>query len=148
MNAPNKEEFDALEAGIEEQGVPVEELLRAYRDLLLKLIAEGRFKTIPSVDLDRISNHLRKSVELLLSKQEEERSKIRNALWSLADDHQQENPDLYHLARCAILTYGKVDEWNTAQDSPIFYCLLFLKRIIPEIEPEFVKHFQHILLHS
>lgn len=136
------EDFDALEARIEEQNIPAEELIRLYRDFLLRLIEEGRFKTIPSAELDRISAYLRISVELLISKREDERGKIRNELWSLAETNREKNQELYWLARCAILTYGKINEWDAAEDSPIFYFLLFLKRAVPGIEPEFVRHFE------
>ena len=145
MNVQETEEFDALEARIEQQGVPITNLLDAFRGLLLKLVEESRFSTIPPADLARIADYLRLPVDLLHSKQEEDREKVREDLWSFADANQAKNPDLYYLTRCLILIYGKLNEWDSAQDSPIFYCFLFLKRIISDIELEFVKYFNRVI---
>jgi transcriptional regulator with XRE-family HTH domain len=145
MNAPKTEEFNALEARIEQQGVRIAKLLDAFRSLLLRLIAEGRFGTILPADLDRISDYLRLPEEFLQPKQEVDMEKIRNELWTLADANQAKNPDLYYLVRCSILIYGKADEWDTAQDPLIYYCVSFLDRIIPDIEAEFVKHFNRVI---
>ena len=146
MNIPNTEEFDELEEALDEQRIPIEALLSAYGDFLEKLARDGRFTTIPSANLAYIHDCLKKSTSLLIEKKEEDRRAIRNKLWALADENRETNPDLYHLARCTIIIYGKMEDWDAAQDSPIFYCLFSLKKIFPNIEPEFVKYFKNSLL--
>jgi hypothetical protein len=146
MNIPNTEEFYALEEALDERRIPIETLLSVYRDFLEQLARDGKFTTIPSASLAYIRDCLKKSTRLLSEKKEEDRRAIRNKLWTLADENRETNPDLYYLARCAIIIYGKMEDWDAAQDSPAFYCLFSLKKILPNIEPEFVKYFKNSLL--
>lgn len=47
MNAQNSEDFDALEEALDENNIPMEDLLSTYRDFLEELANNGRFTTIP-----------------------------------------------------------------------------------------------------
>ncbi|HWT21169.1 MAG TPA: hypothetical protein VN280_19885 [Variovorax sp.] len=145
MNIPNTEEFDKLEEALDERGISIETLLSTYRDFLEKLVCSGKFVTIPSASLSYILGRLKEPAALLIEK-EEERREIRNHLWALADENRDANPDLYNLARCAIIIYGKMEDWDTAQDSPVFYFLFHLRKILPNIESEFITHFKKSLL--
>lgn len=147
MNAQNSEDFDALEEALDENNIPMEDLLSTYRDFLEELANNGRFTTIPSKSLTYIRDHLKKSIRLLAEGKEEERKAIRNSLWALADENRETSPDLYNLARCTIIIYGKMEDWDAAQDPPVFYCLFYLRKILPDIESDFIRYFKNSLLH-
>ncbi|MGW8391135.1 hypothetical protein [Pseudoduganella sp. HUAS MS19] len=148
MSLQPTEQFDALEDTIEELGIPVERILEAYRKFLLQLIATKRFTGITSSDIQRVENYLTNSVKVFLSMSDDQREKIRVELWSFADACRKTNNGLYSLLRCVIILYGEPRDWETAQDSPIYYCLLPLTEVIPDVEPEFISHFQKTLFRT
>ncbi|MDP9971926.1 hypothetical protein J2W39_003168 [Variovorax paradoxus] len=146
MNTQNSKDFDALEEALNENNIPIEDLLSIYRDFLEDLANNEKFTAIPKKSLTYIRDCLKKSIRLLAEGKEEERKAIRNSLWALADENRETNPDLYNLARCTIIIYGKMEDWDVAQDSPVFYCLFYLRKILPDIEPDFIRYFKTSLL--
>jgi hypothetical protein len=137
--------IDELEDAIDSANLSFDTLIFSYRDLISELLDAGAFNTIQKADLQRVCNFLNRVSTVLKAKDEEAREKIRTELWIYADENKG-NSDLYNLARSLILMYGDTAEWDDAPDPIIFYFFLYLRKIIPEIEPHFVKHFKGYLL--
>ncbi len=139
MSDPTSD-FDALEDAIDEAAVPLETLTQAYREFLLRLIDHGRLNSIPPHDLAFIRQCLATPADT-----DDASISLKKKLWQFADPRRHEHPETYHLARCALMTIAHDADWDAAQDSPISYFLLFLKRVSPAIEAEFIEHFRDTL---
>ncbi len=136
MEMINTAEFDKLEDDIEEQGVPLGKLQLIYRNFLLNLIENGKLNMIPADLLKETSNFI---IAVNLGNFDE--SEIEKRLWQIANLHNKTHPDIYNFVRCCLLTFGDESEWENAPDPFIFYCMLFLRRIISDIEPDIIKYF-------
>jgi hypothetical protein len=97
--------FDELDIEIEARNIAFENLVTVYRNFLLRLTRERRFKNISEDYLELISTYLHDSLISKAKADEETRLQTRNKLWELADKN-KENEDCYNLARCVLFLFG------------------------------------------
>jgi len=143
-NARNIETFDDLDDAIEDAHIDVDALIPPYRDLIRDLVNAGRFDSLSESELRRVLRYLDAIPEDTAAHTAGARATMRRELWSFADEN-RDNPVLYSLSRGLICMFSHKDDWECAQDSVIFYFLLFLRDAIGDIEPEFVNHFAKAL---
>ena len=137
----NIEDIDALEDAIDEAGIDHCKILALYRDLILRLVEMGWFRTIPKEDMQKVRKYLDEVPENLRLFDLPGRSGRKAELWKYADENKN-NPDLYNLIRCVIFMFSRIEEWDGSQDSLISYLHLFLMRINSAIEPIFLNYFK------
>jgi hypothetical protein len=145
MRADKIKTFDDLESAIEDSDVGCEELILAYRKLVLEMLQAGAFDRISGPNLERTKSYLDEMPKALLIQNVDAKSKARSELWRWADAN-KENFDLYNLTRALVFMYGKTEEWAIAQDSIISYFYMCLQRVVADCEARFVDHFANELV--
>jgi hypothetical protein len=142
MNKVPTKAFDELETATAEHNILGERLSLTFRDLLVKLSGEKRFVNIEGFQIEIIMRYL--NTELLKSARNDEkiRLKLDEELQKLAVENRS-NLEYYSLIRCLRFLFVTQSDWeNVAQDSPIYYFLCHLSKILRDVEPDFVDFFR------
>ncbi|AXA94271.1 hypothetical protein DPH57_25930 [Massilia sp. YMA4] len=139
--------IDDLEDAIEALQISNAHLTSEFRSFVDMLIHENRLRDIVDGRLELVSRYVSKDAFLSAQKEDPIRARINLELARLA----QENNDderYYGLLRCLRLIYVDEVEWErVAQDSLVFTFCFYLRRVISDIEPEFIEYLSHALLH-
>ena len=144
MNSDSElNEIESIEDSLDEDINCITKISETYANFLLDLLLSGRFsKLIADNDLQKIRACLEDATHLISTGKE---AQCLQNLRTVEKNARDSNPALSHLARCVIQSYIREKDWDdeTAPDrSPLYLFLLGIRKIIPDIGPEFVSYFK------
>lgn len=144
MNDLNSDKIDRLEGQLISDGVSINEMSAAFSMYLLSCLDGGRVK-IDGKYADAIRESLGFSANIgIVNASNEKKKSYRLKMAEIEISLRRVDPVTSAVARCAgDCLYGELD-WqqnNDGDDTPLFYYLYHLERVIPSVADDFFAFF-------